>query len=65
MSSDMLRRVALVRTEVSEERSASVIRVTRNGELRTTLAVTRNRRTLRRNTKYQISSQRASVASDS
>jgi hypothetical protein len=44
----MLRRVALVRTDVSEELSASFIRVTRIGELRT-LAVTSNRRTLRRN----------------
>jgi hypothetical protein len=47
----MLRRVALVRTEVSEELSACFIRVTRIGELRTTLAATSNRRTLRRNTK--------------
>jgi hypothetical protein len=36
----MLRRVALLRADVSEELSASVIRVTRIGELRTTLAVT-------------------------
>jgi hypothetical protein len=36
----MLRRVALVRTHVSEELSASFIRVTRIGELWTTLAVT-------------------------
>jgi hypothetical protein len=42
--------VALVRTDISEELSASVIRVTRIGELGTTLAVTSNRRTLRRNT---------------
>jgi hypothetical protein len=48
--SGMLRRLALVRTDVSEERSASIIRVTRIGELGT-LAVTSNRRTLRRNTK--------------
>jgi hypothetical protein len=47
----MLRHVALVRTDVSEEVSASFIRVTRVGELGTTLAVTSNRRTLRRNTK--------------
>jgi hypothetical protein len=40
MSSGMLRRVALVRTDVSEELSASFIRVTRNDELGTTLAVT-------------------------
>jgi hypothetical protein len=45
--SAMLRRVALVRTDVSEELSASFIRVTRIGELGTTLAVTSNRRTLR------------------
>jgi hypothetical protein len=38
-SSEMLRRVALVRTDVSEELSVS-ISVTRIGELRTTLAVT-------------------------
>jgi hypothetical protein len=44
-SSDMLRRVALVRTNVSEERSASIIRVTRIGELGTTLVVPSNRRT--------------------
>jgi hypothetical protein len=46
-SSGMLRRVALVRTDVSEE-LASFIRVTRIGELGTSLAVTSNRRTLRR-----------------
>jgi hypothetical protein len=34
----MLRRVALVRTDVSEEFSASFIRVTRIGELGTALA---------------------------
>jgi hypothetical protein len=48
----MLRRVALVRTNVSEELSASIIRVTIIGELGKTLGVTRNRRTLRRNTKW-------------
>jgi hypothetical protein len=47
----MLRRVALVRTDVSEELSASIVRVTRIGELGTTLDVTTNRCTLRRNTK--------------
>jgi hypothetical protein len=36
----MLRRVTLVRIDVSEELSTSYIRVTRIGELRTTLAVT-------------------------
>jgi hypothetical protein len=40
VSSGMLRRVALVRTDVSEELSASFIRVTRIGELGTTLAAT-------------------------
>jgi hypothetical protein len=48
-SSGMLRRVALVRTDVSAEISASFIRVTKIGELGTTLLVTSNRRTLRRN----------------
>jgi hypothetical protein len=38
----MLRRVDLVRTEVSEEISASFIRVTRICELEITLAVTSN-----------------------
>jgi hypothetical protein len=37
--------VALVRTDVSEEPSASFIRVIRVGELGTTLAATSNRRT--------------------
>jgi hypothetical protein len=36
----MLHRVALVRTDVLEERSASFIRVAKIGELGTTLAVT-------------------------
>jgi hypothetical protein len=39
----MLRRVALVRTDVSDELSTSFIRVTRIGELGTTITVTRNR----------------------
>jgi hypothetical protein len=39
-SSGMLRLAALVRTDVSEELSASSIRVTRLGELGTMLAVT-------------------------
>jgi hypothetical protein len=34
----MLRRVTIVRTEVSEERGAFIIRVTRIGEIGTTLA---------------------------
>jgi hypothetical protein len=52
-SSGMLHRVALVITDVSEELSASIIRVARIGELGTTLAVTSIRRTL-----LGISSQR-------
>jgi hypothetical protein len=45
-SSGMLRRVALVRTDVSGELSASIVRVIRIGQLGTTLAVTSNRRRL-------------------
>jgi hypothetical protein len=44
--SGMLRRVALVRTDVSEEPSASFIRVIRIGELGTTLAATSSLRRL-------------------
>jgi hypothetical protein len=51
-SSGMLRPVILVRTDLSEDLSASVIKLIRIGELGTTLAVTSNRRTLRRNTKW-------------
>jgi hypothetical protein len=46
-SSGMLRCVAFVRTDVSDELSASIIWVTRVVELRT-LVITSNRRTLRR-----------------
>jgi hypothetical protein len=42
VSSGMLHRVAPVITDVSEELSASFNRVTRMGELATTLAVTSN-----------------------
>jgi hypothetical protein len=49
VSSGMLRHVALVGTDFSEELSASFIRVTRIDELGTALGVTSNRRTLRRN----------------
>jgi hypothetical protein len=55
--SGMLRRVALVRTDVSEESSASFIRMTRISELGKTLAVTSNQSLLQRNNKC------ASVAS--
>jgi hypothetical protein len=47
--SGMLRRVALVRTDVSEEPGAPFIRVTKIVELGTTQAATSNQRTLRRN----------------
>jgi hypothetical protein len=47
----MLRRVAVVGADVSDELSASIIRVTRIGELGKTLAVTSSRQTLQRNTK--------------
>jgi hypothetical protein len=50
----MLRRVALVRTDVSEGLSASFIRATRIGEHGTTQAVTINRRTLLRNTSSSV-----------
>jgi hypothetical protein len=43
----MLRRMALVRTDVSEELSAYIIRVTRIGELGTNFAVTSNRRSVK------------------
>jgi hypothetical protein len=49
-SSGLLRRVDLVRTDVSEESGASFIRVTKICELGTTQAATSNRLKLRRNT---------------
>jgi hypothetical protein len=49
----MLRRTALVRTDVSEELSAFIIGVTRIGELEIRLPITNNQRTLRRNTILQ------------
>jgi hypothetical protein len=55
----MLRRVTLVRTDVSEEISASFIRVTRIGELGTTLAVISNRHMLRRNKSFSYKSHAA------
>jgi hypothetical protein len=56
-SSGMLRRVSLVRTDVSEEIiSASIIRVRRIGELGTTLALTSNRHTQLRYTQVASNS---------
>jgi hypothetical protein len=53
----MLRRVALVITDVSEDPGASIIKVIRIGELGKTLDVTSSRRTLQLNTiLYSISS---------
>jgi hypothetical protein len=52
--SGILSRVALVRTRVSEEYTALIIRVTRIGELGT-LAVTSNRRMLRRSIIFEAS----------
>jgi hypothetical protein len=57
VSSGMLPRVALVRTDVSEKLSASFTTVTRIGELGTTLAVTSNQ------CEESISSQHAPFAS--
>jgi hypothetical protein len=62
-SSRMLRRVALVRTDVSEELSASIIRVTRIGELGT-LGVTSTRRSLRRNTSVLTTATRSNIRED-
>jgi hypothetical protein len=45
----MLRRVVLVRTDVSEKRTASIIRVTEICELKAMLAVTSDRSKLQRN----------------
>jgi hypothetical protein len=59
-SSVMLCSVALVRTDVSEERGASIIKVTRIGKLGTTLTVTNIRRTL--SISLRITSQRASLS---
>jgi hypothetical protein len=52
VSCGILRRVALVRTDVSEEISASFIRVTRIFELGTRLAVNSNQSRQGRNTKF-------------
>jgi hypothetical protein len=54
MRSSGMRRMALVRTDVSEELSVSFIRVTRIGELGTTLAVTSNRRTVQLSSEMSV-----------
>jgi hypothetical protein len=64
VSSGMLRRVTLVRTDVSEELSASIIMMTRIVELGTTLAVTSNRRTLQRNTTILTRATRRNIPED-
>jgi hypothetical protein len=61
VSSGLLRRVALVRTDVLEEPGASFIRVIELDALGTTQAATSNRRTLRRNTKEALSCSETSV----
>jgi hypothetical protein len=61
VSSGTLRRVALVRTDVSEELSASFIRVTRIDELGKTLAVTSNRRTRFLQQPHGVTSQKTSL----
>jgi hypothetical protein len=53
-SSGMLRRVALVKTDVSEELSTSFIWVRRIGVLGTKLAVINNRRTLRSSSETSV-----------
>jgi hypothetical protein len=62
-SSRMLCHVAPLKTDVSEELCATFIRVTRIGELGTTLAVTTNRRTLRRNTKRLVTLMKQALSS--
>jgi hypothetical protein len=59
----MLRRVALVRADVSEERIASIIRVTRIGEQGNTLTATETEARCEETLLRSVSSQRASVAS--
>jgi hypothetical protein len=57
----MLRRVALVITDVTEERFALILRVARIGDLGTTLAVTSNRSTVRRNTSVLTRATRGNI----
>jgi hypothetical protein len=48
-SSGMLRLVAILRTDISEELSASIIRVTRIGELETLAVTSKKLKKLQRN----------------
>jgi hypothetical protein len=59
--SGTLRRVAPVRTDVSEELSSSFIRVTRIGELGTTLAVTSNYQLCSSTSHHCIAFQKAAI----
>jgi hypothetical protein len=54
VSFGLLRRVDLVRTDVSEEPGASFIRVTKIGELGTTQAATSNRVKLRSSSETSV-----------
>jgi hypothetical protein len=54
VSFGLIHRVALVRTDVSEEPDASFIRVTKIGELGTTQTATSNRRTLRSSSETSV-----------
>jgi hypothetical protein len=64
LSSRMLRRVFLVRTDFSEECTASVMKVTEICELKTMLALIGNRRTLRRYILYLRSVRRLLVTAN-
>jgi hypothetical protein len=57
----LLRRVALVRIDVSEEGMTNIIMMAKIGELGTTLVVTGNRSTPRRNTVFILRSSEMSV----
>jgi hypothetical protein len=62
VSYGLLRRVALVRTDVSEVPGAAFIRVTKIGELGTTQAATSNRRKLRRRFLRNVGSYKSHTA---
>jgi hypothetical protein len=53
-SSKMRRQVNLMRIDVYEEHIISIVRVRRIGELGTSLAVSSNRRTLRKNAIFSV-----------